>query len=792
MPLTLRRIPLQAKLLLIAIVPIIFIAFLSIRLYNEKTRNLNLMKVHLERIEQSAKVITLIDEMQKERRFSFDYALNKTSLAEMQAQRMATDSALQKLLTNHDSLLINFPQYTFLINLDTTRQLLDRGRLPHNQVMHFYSSSIFRLNTLNSLPSSLTKSLSDVYADLQLQKVLSEIITYQGIINSNIYNALYTKEYMVETLAGTYPSYDVYKTYQNEFEVKSSTRRSNVYNRVVSNSAYRNVNEYLNKLFTTFSFDSSYSPQQWLALSDQSQNHLRGIQFNIMNNVESRINEYYNEELASRTRAVIYVILITAFIIFIVSYILALINRSLVNLKNAALKIAEGKTDIELKRETNDAIGSLAVSIKMLDEKHKEIALAANEIGKGNFVADVKPRSEHDILGNSLLQMKENLLRFTKDLEKSREEFKQLADFMPQIVWTANPEGQIDYYNKKWYELTGAKPGFGEQSWIPVIHPEDVGLSLTTWYSSVETGDPYELEYRIKDVITGKYRWFLARALPIKDENGKILKWFGTGTDIHDQKMVNEKLEELVSMRTLELKRSNEDLQQFAHVASHDLKEPVRKLRTFSDRLEMEYGHTIPDKGKTYLEKLKSSSERMSKMIDSILSYSVINATEDKSELIDLNLVVENIIVDLELVIMQKDAKVVYKDLPKISAIPTLIHQLFYNLINNALKFSKADTPPLIEITARSPKPEEIQRLNGIGKAEKYVEITIRDNGIGFEQQYADQLFNVFTRLNSREKFEGTGLGLALCKKIVHRHHGIITAQSKQGEGATFRIVLPQ
>ena len=178
-------------------------------------------------------------------------------------------------------------------------------------------------------------------------------------------------------------------------------------------------------------------------------------------------------------------------------------------------------------------------------------------------------------------------------------------------------------------------------------------------------------------------------------------------------------------------------------------------------------------------------------MIESVLSYSVINATEQVLETVDINLVMEGIKNDLELLILQKEAKISLHNLPKIKAVPALIYQLFYNLVNNALKFSKDDEASHICISA---KPVSLPDLNGfpdINKAKKYVEIIVEDNGIGFNQEFADQMFNVFTRLNSREKYEGTGLGLALCKKIVHRHHGVIYAEGKENEVAVFHILLP-
>lgn len=616
------------------------------------------------------------------------------------------------------------------------------------------------------------------------------MITYQGIINANVYTVLFRRKYELETLMGTRGAYDVYKSYERELELKSPELALPYSDSLKRMPALQQVDAYLSRIFTNFRFDSTYHYHEWKELSWRSLNELRTLQMNLLNGVEKRIQEYYSTEQLAKTRALIYLLVVCALLTFMIVFILSSINKSLKELKLSAVRMANGETDLPLQSFSDDAIGSLASSIKKVDEKNKELAEAAQEIGKGNFSVEVEPRGPGDKLGNALVQMKQNLLASRTDLERSREEFRKLADFVPQIVWTARPDGTVDYYNKKWYEITGARETTGEQSWVGILHPEDVGPSLTAWYRSVEKGIPYEAEYRFRDVRTDSYRWFLGRALPVRDENGTIIKWFGTGTDIHDQKIQKERLEELVAQRTLDLKRSNEDLQQFAHVASHDLKEPVRKIRTFSQRLAEEYGAMVPEKGRTFIDKIQASSERMAHMIDSILSYSVVTATEMEEEAINLNILLEGITSDLELLILQKEASINIEKLPGIKGIPTLIYQLFYNLINNALKFSKTDTPAVIQIYGRKLPAEEIASFD-LRKSGSYVEIIVKDNGIGFSQEYADKVFNVFTRLNSRDKYEGTGLGLALCRKIVHRHGGVIRAKSAEGEGAEFHIILP-
>lgn len=236
-------------------------------------------------------------------------------------------------------------------------------------------------------------------------------------------------------------------------------------------------------------------------------------------------------------------------------------------------------------------------------------------------------------------------------------------------------------------------------------------------------------------------------------------------------------LEGKVDERTRELQRSNEDLQQFAHVASHDLKEPVRKMKTFGLRLQKHLDQSGDETSRLYLEKMLQSAQRMSTMIEGVLNYASFDAIDQTAETVDLNEVIENIKNDLELLINQNRAVVEYKNLPQIEGIPVLIYQLFYNLINNSLKFAKQDAPLHVTIVAH--------------QDDRSVSIRVSDNGIGFDQQFDQSIFDTFTRLNSKERYGGTGLGLSLAKKIVERHKGTITAEGVKDRGATFIVTFP-
>ena len=249
-----------------------------------------------------------------------------------------------------------------------------------------------------------------------------------------------------------------------------------------------------------------------------------------------------------------------------------------------------------------------------------------------------------------------------------------------------------------------------------------------------------------------------------------------------------ERLEEEVHKRTEELlqlnvslEKSNEDLQQFAHVASHDLKEPVRKIRTFTGRILEEYGPMLNQEARVFLIKIQQATARMATMIEGVLNYSILNSNDQTIASVDLNEVLENIESDLELVLQERNAIIRREKLPIVEGAPVLLYQLFYNIVGNSLKFSKRDGRPLIAIASRI--------VEEVGK--QIALFTITDNGIGFNQQHAGRIFGAFTRLNSKDKYEGTGLGLALCKKIVERHHGSISATGVAGVGAVFVVKLP-
>ncbi len=259
--------------------------------------------------------------------------------------------------------------------------------------------------------------------------------------------------------------------------------------------------------------------------------------------------------------------------------------------------------------------------------------------------------------------------------------------------------------------------------------------------------------------------------------------------------LANEELETKVQERTLELERSNRELQDFAFVASHDLQEPLRKIQAFGDRLRLKYSDQLGDQGSDYLNRMYNAAQRMSRLISDLLAFSRVATKIQPFEPLNLNETVDGVLSDLETRIQQTDGTVEVEELPVIAADPLQMRQLFQNLIGNALKFHRPDVPPIIQVKAEvvqeNGEQPENEDGNSASSKEAHCVITVTDNGIGFDEKYLERIFTPFQRLHNKNEYEGTGMGLAVCRKIVERHRGNITAKSTPGEGSQFIIMLP-
>jgi signal transduction histidine kinase len=251
-------------------------------------------------------------------------------------------------------------------------------------------------------------------------------------------------------------------------------------------------------------------------------------------------------------------------------------------------------------------------------------------------------------------------------------------------------------------------------------------------------------------------------------------------SEIMDRNRAEEDLVEFAD----KLEKSNRELESFAHVASHDLKEPLRKIKSFGDRLAAKYADTLDDRGCDYLNRMQSAANRMQNLIDGLLTFSRVTTKANPVEPVDLNTLASDVIGDLETRVEQTGGRIEVDNLPTVKADPLQMRQLMQNLIGNALKFFRENEPPVVKVQG-----EMIYDSEGDGS--EVCQITIEDNGIGFEEEYAERIFDVFQRLHGRQQYEGTGIGLSICKRIVERHKGKIIAKSSPGKGASFIVTLP-
>jgi two-component system, chemotaxis family, CheB/CheR fusion protein len=390
---------------------------------------------------------------------------------------------------------------------------------------------------------------------------------------------------------------------------------------------------------------------------------------------------------------------------------------------------------------------------------------------------------------------------------ESERKFKQLAELMPQKVWTADAKGNKNYFNKTLLDYAGLSlEELKGEGWKRMIHPDDWEQDKNKWEESVSEGQKYQSESRFLR-NDGEYLWHLTLAVPLKDEQDNIILWIGCKTDIQEQKEKKERLQHAVEERTLELKQANEELvkinkelEAFTYVSSHDLQEPLRQIQTFAGRLLEKENQNLTDSGKNYFHLMRNAAERMQTLIQDLLTFSRISIADRKFEITDLNIIIEEVKKELKDAIAEKNAVIEVKEICKVKIIPFQFRQLMNNLISNALKFSNPAIPPHIIIDSQNIKYSEINiasQNDNVSQAnltpnKEYCHISISDNGIGFETEYAEKIFEVFQKLHAKDEYAGTGIGLAIVKKIIENHNGFIFATSKLNIGTTFDIYIPR
>ena len=377
--------------------------------------------------------------------------------------------------------------------------------------------------------------------------------------------------------------------------------------------------------------------------------------------------------------------------------------------------------------------------------------------------------------------------RQTAALTESEGRFRDLANALPQIVWTMHRDGDVAFVNQRWYDYTGLTPeGATGRVWMDPIHPDDRPQASGRWDQSQASGARFEVEYRFRRV-DGAYRWYLVRAVPVRDSAQRVLSWIGSGTDIDDHKRDEAALRERtqrLAQATKALADRNRELDQFAYVTSHDLKAPLRGIANLAQWIEEDLGELASGDIRQQLDLLRGRVHRMEALIDGILQFSRIGRAKETIERVDLRELLDDT-VDLlspppAFTIDTGDTGPdVGVALPVLTAERTRLQQVFANLIGNALKHhNRVDG----RIAVRAHETEDPQ----------FYEFTVADDGPGIAPQYHERIFGIFQTLRPRDQVEGSGLGLALVKKIVEQYGGRIWLESAEGQGTTFHFTWPK
>jgi PAS domain S-box-containing protein len=384
-----------------------------------------------------------------------------------------------------------------------------------------------------------------------------------------------------------------------------------------------------------------------------------------------------------------------------------------------------------------------------------------------------------------------------ENIKENEARFRLLADSMPQHIWTGDAHGNLNYFNQSVFDYSGLTPEqIKKDGWIQIVHPDEREENIRQWVKSVTTGEDFIFEHRFRR-HDGEYRWQLSRAIPQKDADGNIQMWVGTSTNIQEQKTFANHLEEEVQKRTneleiknKELEKMNAELESFAYVSSHDLQEPLRKIQTFATLILDKERENLSDSGKDYFRRMQLAAKRMQLLIDDLLAYSRTSTVAGTFANTDLNEIIKEVKNELKETLEQKKATIETDSLCAVNIIPFQFRQLMLNLIGNSLKFSKPGIAPHIKVSGKMIKGDQTE-ISSLSPQKMYCHISVSDNGIGFDPKYATRIFEVFQRLHGRDQYEGTGIGLAIVKKIVENHNAVIIATGEPDKGAKFDIYFP-
>lgn len=365
---------------------------------------------------------------------------------------------------------------------------------------------------------------------------------------------------------------------------------------------------------------------------------------------------------------------------------------------------------------------------------------------------------------------------FLDQLRQSEQRFRLLADAMPQLVWTADAQGMVDYYNAQIQHYSGAEvTKEGTWSWQPMIHPDDALATARTWSEAARTGYLYSCTHRVR-MANGTYRWHLSRGTPVRNAAGEIIKWFGTATDVDDQVRASERLEQTVAERTAALRETVAELEAFSYSVSHDMRAPLRAMRGYAEILIEEFAHQISDEGRHYLTRIGESARRMDALVHDVLTYS--RTAKERIVLgpIALDELVRAIVSQYPEFQSPRTQVEIESPLGVVRAHEGCLAQCVSNLLGNAVKFVPAGVVPRIRIRTERAGPR--------------IRLWFEDNGIGIAPDHHERIFEIFGRVHSDQEYEGTGIGLAIVRQAVDRMHGRVGVVSELGRGSAFWLEL--
>lgn len=382
---------------------------------------------------------------------------------------------------------------------------------------------------------------------------------------------------------------------------------------------------------------------------------------------------------------------------------------------------------------------------------------------------------------------RKKVIKINDELIITNHSFEQAEQLAGLGNWQYNFQTNTTTYSDNFYRLLGLQPKVNKVDLLKIlhmVHPADRPELLKQYKNSIKNHQPFVVSYRL-NTKDGKLKHFKSVGKIYNDNNNQR---FIIGINMDITEVVNNS--KLLEVKNRKLELFNADLASFNYVASHDLQAPLRKIQMFISRIyDMEFNN-LSNNGKEYFKRIHAAAAHMQTLINDLLMFSRTNAGNKRFEPTNLNELLNNAIDELIIQIDEKKARVTTDNLPVVMGIPYQLQQLFTNLISNSLKFIKEDVEPAIHVSCQIKKREELY-FDDDYLTDSYYKISFTDNGIGFEKQYAEKIFNLLFRLHDKKEYPGSGIGLAICKKIVDNHHGFIAAESEQGEGATFNIYLP-